>query len=462
MPPNPTGWAWFARAAAHAGQEFHGSTVGRGLDYFQSGDADQHGVDILRDVVEEAQAKGRKTALTYPISDPRSAFNGLPIDYLEHMADGLEADAAASRAVFEPEKAKREAEYEAMPPAKGFVEDSAVVGGRIVGAAAEPLNWIAGPELRVVRAAGESLASYLARKAAAKLVPQMGVAAGANIVDQFSRGQGFQPVEVGLAALTAGAIGGTLHTSGALLKEFRNWIAARRGVQPDRVTIVSPEEIQAAKQDPDLQEKLSAADAAPDATGETATGEQATARDAAGEAAGAPPSDTTPAPEDNAAGAGSSWVSRVPSAEEVRAVFRAPDRAQAEALIEKLRSIVKLPKYDGPPTSAVLLTSDGRVIELKSGTADPAYRNYPAARHAEGKAALLMRQDGLPYGIVFHNHPYGTCGGCNSNLPTLLPEGAKLWTVPLADAKAKDPTWIDHPEPYTGNSAQPLPPKPAE
>ena len=78
--------------------------------------------------------------------------------------------------------------------------------------------------------------------------------------------------------------------------------------------------------------------------------------------------------------------------------------------------------------------------------------------HAEGKAAIWMRDNGVTGGIVFHNHPEGTCFGCNSNLYTLLPEGAKLWAVPPAGAVAKTNRCIAIPKLYSGNSDQPLAP----
>jgi hypothetical protein len=145
----------------------------------------------------------------------------------------------------------------------------------------------------------------------------------------------------------------------------------------------------------------------------------------------------------------------VPSAEEVRAITQATDKTAAEALIEKLRPIVQLPEYDGH-TSAVLLTDDGRVIKLESGPPDPRY-GLPAGKHAEGKAAIWMRDNGVTGGIVFHNYPEGTCFGCDSNLYTLLPEGARLWSVPGADVPTQK-YWITKPKLYIGNSAQPLAP----
>jgi hypothetical protein len=118
---------------------------------------------------------------------------------------------------------------------------------------------------------------------------------------------------------------------------------------------------------------------------------------------------------------------------------------------------LSLPKFDGK-TSGILFTNEGRIIELKSGAADPAYKNYPAAKHAEGKAAIWIRENGSSGGVVFHNNPNGTCRGCNSNIPTLLPEEATLHTLPEAGAMARR-SWTDVRKPYIGNSAQPLAPE---
>jgi hypothetical protein len=170
---------------------------------------------------------------------------------------------------------------------------------------------------------------------------------------------------------------------------------------------------QASPQELEALARQSAKDAGapppPDAqtAGEAGTPGEHAAPGVTGEAGAAPPSDTTPAPQGNtAAAAGLSWVSRVPSPEEVRAITQATDRTAAEALIDKLRSIVQLPEYDKlkETTSAVLLTDDGRVIKLESGPPDPRY-GLPAGKHAEGKAAIWMRDNGVAGGIVFHNHP---------------------------------------------------------
>jgi hypothetical protein len=114
-----------------------------------------------------------------------------------------------------------------------------------------------------------------------------------------------------------------------------------------------------------------------------------------------------------------------------------------------------LPKYNGT-TSGVLITNEGETVPLQSGPKDPAYKDYPASGHAEGKAALWIRQNGSSGGVVYHNNPSGTCAGCNSNLPTLLPEGTALTVVPPADVKKPNNTWIDTVRSYFGNSSVPM------
>jgi SCP1.201-like deaminase len=92
---------------------------------------------------------------------------------------------------------------------------------------------------------------------------------------------------------------------------------------------------------------------------------------------------------------------------------------------------------------------------LKSGSIGLGYESYPAARHVEGKAAIAIREGISSGGISFHNHPNGTCPVCDRSIPTLLPEGAKLWVVPPKDAVALTERWIAEPKLYIGNSAQP-------
>jgi hypothetical protein len=157
-------------------------------------------------------------------------------------------------------------------------------------------------------------------------------------------------------------------------------------------------------------------------------------------------------------------------------IFKIPDellspveRAARNAEIEKLRPTVKLPQYDGK-TAGLLYTFDGRIVRFKSGSLDPRYIS-PAGSHAEGKGAIWIDDAGSPGGVLFHNHPQGTCNMCNTNIPTFLPKDAVLWAVPRADAKALTERYFDKPTQYFGNIELPkpnpqlqlpLPPQPSE
>jgi hypothetical protein len=105
----------------------------------------------------------------------------------------------------------------------------------------------------------------------------------------------------------------------------------------------------------------------------------------------------------------------------------------AQRLLPKLL----LPEYTGP-TSGVLFTNEGRIVRLRSGVPNPAYRNYPSAKHAEGKAAIWLRENDSSGGVLFHNNPEGTCGFCDLQARTLLPKNTTLRVIPPADAAASD------------------------
>jgi hypothetical protein len=105
-----------------------------------------------------------------------------------------------------------------------------------------------------------------------------------------------------------------------------------------------------------------------------------------------------------------------------------------------------------------LITNEGDVVPLQSGDRDPLYSSYVSAGHVEGKAAPWMRDHGSTGGTVYHNNIEGTCGWCNSQLPTLLPEGARQWVIPPADADAKNAWARQNLTDYPGNSAIPSPP----
>jgi len=127
----------------------------------------------------------------------------------------------------------------------------------------------------------------------------------------------------------------------------------------------------------------------------------------------------------------------------------------AQRLLPKLL----LPEYDGA-TSGVLFTNEGRIVRLQSGTPDPAYRNYVSAKHAEGKAALWLRENNSSGGALFHNNPGGTCGFCDLQAQTLLPKGVNMRIVPPANAVATKKLAQTDMIPYVGDSKIPKPPRP--
>jgi hypothetical protein len=130
------------------------------------------------------------------------------------------------------------------------------------------------------------------------------------------------------------------------------------------------------------------------------------------------------------------------------------------ALLAKLRPppAPTLPPFNGK-TSGVLLTNEGQTVPFLSGDADPTYKNYPISSHAEGKAAIWIRQNRSTGGVVYHNNPQETCGYCNRQLETLLPNGSGLTVVPPVDAVAPDDSWVTIPTPYIGNKDVPRLPK---
>jgi hypothetical protein len=103
------------------------------------------------------------------------------------------------------------------------------------------------------------------------------------------------------------------------------------------------------------------------------------------------------------------------------------------------------------------VTNEGEQVELGSGSPDPQFRNYPAASHVEGKAAVHLRRQESTGGTVYHNNTDGTCPYCHSMLRTLLPEGAILAVVPPPDAKPKTSRWKATPTSYVGNEKDPKP-----
>jgi SCP1.201-like deaminase len=130
----------------------------------------------------------------------------------------------------------------------------------------------------------------------------------------------------------------------------------------------------------------------------------------------------------------------------------------APRFAQRLLPKVLLPEYTGQ-TSAVLFTNEGRIVRLRSGSASPKYVNYPPASHTEGKAAIWVRENDSSGGVLFHNHPEGTCRYCDRQIRTLLPTNATLRVVPRADAVAVDEMAKTGIENYIGNTKFPKSPR---
>ena len=114
-----------------------------------------------------------------------------------------------------------------------------------------------------------------------------------------------------------------------------------------------------------------------------------------------------------------------------------------------------LPKYDGT-TYGLLITNEGRVVPLQSGP-PRSFTRYPPSKHAEGKGAIWIRENGSSGGVLYHNNPEGTCGLCDRQLRTLLPSKAVLDVVPPPDAVPKNALAVTKPKPYIGNDIVPNP-----
>ena len=80
---------------------------------------------------------------------------------------------------------------------------------------------------------------------------------------------------------------------------------------------------------------------------------------------------------------------------------------------------------------------------------------FGRAGHAEGKAAIWMRENGVADAVFYHNNPIGTCNWCHPQISTLLPEGASMLVVPPAGTVIPGPRWHIKPDPYVGNSRIP-------
>ena len=119
----------------------------------------------------------------------------------------------------------------------------------------------------------------------------------------------------------------------------------------------------------------------------------------------------------------------------------------------------ELPPFDGETTHGLLLTDEGDIVPLRSGNADPAYRNYKNASHVEGKAAIYIRNNKSSGGVLYMNNSNGICGICNNMTETLLPQDSQLVVVPPEDAVPNNPAAVATPLIYTGNATIPKRPR---
>jgi hypothetical protein len=129
----------------------------------------------------------------------------------------------------------------------------------------------------------------------------------------------------------------------------------------------------------------------------------------------------------------------------------------APRFAQRLLPKVLLPEFTGK-TSAVLFTNEGQIVRFRSGSPSPKYNNYSSASHTEGKAAIWMRENDSSGGVLFHNHPGGTCGHCDLQARTLLPTNATLRVVPPAKAVATRRLAKTTIADYVGDTKIPKPP----
>jgi hypothetical protein len=121
-----------------------------------------------------------------------------------------------------------------------------------------------------------------------------------------------------------------------------------------------------------------------------------------------------------------------------------PDRPVA---VDQLAARLPVRSADDDPVMGFLVTSDGSAIRVRSGKDSdtvsdlkPRYRPV-AVDHAEGRAARVMRRDGLAHAdLVLNAEPCDYPGvGCRDALPQMLAEGTTL-TIWVRDGEGP-PRW---------------------
>lgn len=130
------------------------------------------------------------------------------------------------------------------------------------------------------------------------------------------------------------------------------------------------------------------------------------------------------------------------------------DEAAASRVQRSSATTIAVRPAAKPAKTSGVLKIDGESIPLTSGTGRKEFSHYPAYNHVEGQAAILMRQRGARHADLIMDNPNGICPLCNSNVPSLLPEGATLSVRTPAGTVPKR-GWQNS-RTFTGNTTDPL------
>lgn len=80
----------------------------------------------------------------------------------------------------------------------------------------------------------------------------------------------------------------------------------------------------------------------------------------------------------------------------------------------------------GPVGDAIFSGSAGAEIDGMAKLDPAKVRLKGITEHVEGRAAALMRGGGIMAATLYISDPSGPCRGCQHNLTTMLPTGARL------------------------------------
>jgi DdrB-like nuclease len=241
----PTAGEYFM---AQGREAYANSLAGQGLLNARGGAIEKSRADTLDRIIANARQQGSNVGVPLPpitdkntgaaLSDPnRDAsdlvgdYVGVPLADLEHKAKTARARYnVQSRPVLETER-QRQAEYEAMPPARGLLKKGASVAGMLAGSAPSPESLIPigrGANLLqtfIKGAAGNAAISAITDP----IVQQSQVAKGLR--------QSYDPTQTVFSALASGTIGGALNVAPDIILPVVRQIAARLRKAPEEVTV---------------------------------------------------------------------------------------------------------------------------------------------------------------------------------------------------------------------------------